>query len=412
MNILILHSLPDSLVDYGHNIDHVEHDVTYVATAERLSTTPQGVPAHRIAHADSDDTASAVLTAVAGLPRFDLVVGLAEFDLIPAAQVREALGVPGATVKDVEPVRDKVLMKSEVAAAGIRVPKFTHLNEALGRSGPAPWTGRTVLKPVAGASSKWTYTYPSLSTALEATRRGELPAPVDEFEVEEFVEGPIIHIDGLLASAQPHVLQASRYVGNCLDYAAGSPLGSVQIDTTTTLRRWAMRCLDAVGLRHGPFHLEAIETVDGPVFLEVGARCGSRGTVDALEMSTGIRLPGAALRLLAEGASSVPTARVPGQDERYGWFTLPGHLLGSKYCRIKGEEGFRDDPLVQSWHQRRPDEPIQHALSYSLANVPLGGLLGPASTTALESYLHRLFRSVRVVPHGPSSRSARHAAWQ
>ncbi|WP_328437548.1 ATP-grasp domain-containing protein [Streptomyces sp. NBC_00444] len=405
MNILILHSLSDSFVDYAHNIDHFQHDVVYVGTPERLATMPRDVPASRIERAAVGDPAAAVLAAVAGLAKPDIVIGLSELDIIPAAQVREALGVPGATVHDVVPVRDKVVMKSAVAEAGIRIPRFAALGEALRRPAPGLWTGRTVLKPLAGASSKWTYTYPTLAAALEAVRQQQLPAPADEFEVEEFIDGPIMHVDGLLADGRPLAVQASRYVGNCLDYAEGSALGSVQVDTTTELTEWTIRCLAAVGIRNGPFHLEAFETADGPVFLEVGARCGSRGTVDAFELAHGIRLPGAAVRLLVDGPAAIQGARTPEPDECYGWFTFPGHLLGSRYCRITGEEVFRGDPLVRYWDQRRPDEPIKHAVSYSYANVPIGGLLGPAPTTALLNYLRRLFQEVRVVPHGPAVRS-------
>ncbi|MFE3414744.1 acetyl-CoA carboxylase biotin carboxylase subunit family protein [Streptomyces mirabilis] len=387
-------------MDYAHSINHIEHDVTYVAAAEHLSTTPRGVPADRIERTTSGDTATAVLAAVTERPKPDLVIGLSEFDLLPAAQVRESLGVPGATVQETKSVRDKVLMKSLVAAAGLRTPRFAALPGALERSSPLPWAGRTVLKPLSGASSKWTYAHPTLSSALDTARRGELPAPVTEFEVEEFVEGPIVHVDGLLAHGRPLVIQASRYVGDCLSYVTGAALGSVQIDTTAWAE-WTMRCLAAVGVEDGPFHLEAIESSDGPVFLEVGARCGSRGTVDTLELATGVRLPGSALRLLIEGPESIPAARIPRSDERYGWFALPGHHLPSTYCRIIGEEPFRDDVLIRRWNQARPDTPVKHTLSYSLAHVPLGGLLGPASTTVLEDYLDRLFRSVQVVPHGP-----------
>ncbi|WP_322726533.1 ATP-grasp domain-containing protein [Streptomyces spongiae] len=358
-----------------------------------------------VERSDDEDTATAVLSAIKGLPEPDTVVALSEFDLVPAAQVREELGVPGPRVDDALTVRDKLVMKSAVAAAGLRTPRFASLDQALDLGAASlPWQGRTVLKPVAGASSKETHTFASPSEALQAVRDGEVRCSATDFQIEEFVVGPILHIDGLLTAGEPVVIQASRYIGTCLDYARGQPLGSAQTDTEPDLVDWALRCLKAVGVESGPFHLEAIETARGPVFLEVGARCGSVGVVDAFERATGVRLPGAAVRLQVDGASALPRPRLPGPGERYGWFLLPGHTLGSAYCRISGEQGFRHDPLVRHWEQRREDEPLRNAASYAYRNVPLGGLLGPGSHSALERFITQLFKSVRVDPASPPLR--------
>ncbi|MEU0949481.1 ATP-grasp domain-containing protein [Streptomyces canus] len=405
MRVLVMHGLSDSFVRYAESIDHEKHEVIYVSTPERRASLPSGVRALTIERSGSGDIATAVLSAVAKLPKPDTIIALSEFDQIPAAHVRQELGVPGPGVDEALAVRDKLVMKSAVAAAGLRTPQFAPLEEAL-RNGPQslPWQTRTVLKPVAGASSKETYTFASTSEVLDAVRGGKLSSATAEFEIEEFIEGSILHLDGLLAANEPVVIQASRYVGTCLDYAHGKPLGSAHADTDPDLIDWALRCLKAVGIESGPFHLEAIETVQGPVFLEVGARCGSVGVVDAFELATGIRLPSAAVRLQVDGVSCLPRPRVPGPEERYGWFVVPGHTLGSSYCRISGEEHFRQDPMVRRWEQRRADEPLKGNISYAYRNVPVGGLLGPASSSALERFIRELFGSVRVEPASPPSR--------
>jgi hypothetical protein len=201
-----------------------------------------------------------------------------------------------------------------------------------------------------------------------------------------------------MSAGVPLFIQASGYVGDCLRYTWGEPLGSVQLDPEPALTDWSVRGLKAVGITDGPFHLEAIDTAAGPVFLEVAARCGSAGVVDALELATGVRQPGAAVRLAADGAAAVPRARAPGRHDRHGWFVFPGHTLGSRYARVSGEREFRAHPLVRFWAQRAPDEPVSATASYSYARVPLGGVIGPGSTDDLHGYLTSLFTSVHVQP--------------
>ncbi|MEV5886562.1 ATP-grasp domain-containing protein [Streptomyces sp. NPDC052020] len=399
MRILVLHRVPDSFVHYAENIDHDRHDVTYVSAPDRLATLPAGVRARRLERPGTGDTAREVLTAVAGLPRPDLVIALSEYDLLPAARVREALGVPGPGERETLPARDKVLMKAAVAAAGLRVPRFAALPRVLaGGPDSVPWRGRTVLKPLAGASSEGISTHSTVADALDAVRRADPPVAVEEFEIEEFVSGPIIHVDGVLAAGAPVAVQTSRYVGTCLGFAEGRPLGSVQTDTAPEVVDWTLRCLRAVGIEDGPFHLEAIETPEGPVFLEVGARFGGADVVDTFELATGVRMPSAQVRLLVDGSGGRPAARVPRPGERYGWFVFPGHTLGSRYCRISGEKAFRDDPVVWRWVQRGADEPVKAAITYADSDVPLAGVIGPAPEPVLERFLTGLFASVRVEP--------------
>ena len=401
-----MHSIPDSSVRYTEHIDHLKHDVTYVSTPARMATVPANVPARVLERPGTSDTAEEVLAVLTGAPRPDRVIALAEDDILPAAHIREALGVCGPTVADALTARNKVMMKSAVAAAGLRVPRFAPLATVLTHgTQSAGWTGPTVLKPVAGASSEETYRFPSLAAAISAVGSGSVPVAAREFEVEEFVDGRILHVDGLLAAGVPIVIQASRYIGTCLDYAKGSPLGSVQIDTGTALTDWAVRCFTAVGIDTGPFHLEGIETGNALVFLEVAARAGSRGVVDAFELATGIRLTGAGVRLLIEGRDHIPAPRIRRTDERFGWFVFPGHTLGSASCKISGERSFRNDPLVWQWQQRQPGEPVATKVNYTPSVVPVGGLVGPAPAPVLEHFLTRLFQSVRVDPFGPSAAS-------
>ena len=68
----------------------------------------------------------AVLAALQGLSRharIDQVECLWEPYMVLAARIREVLGLPGMTVQQTLPFRDKELMKQVLDAAGIRTPR-------------------------------------------------------------------------------------------------------------------------------------------------------------------------------------------------------------------------------------------------------------------------------------------------
>jgi hypothetical protein len=395
VRILVLHGWSDALIHYRDNIDHETHDVTYISPPEDWATLPKNVRCQVLKRPGTGDIATEVLDAITDLPKPDMVLALSEFDMIAAGQIRQALDVPGPRLSDALLVRDKVLMKSAVANAGVRVPRFLPLTDVTD-PGHVPWTGETVLKPSKGVASRHVVIFPTVAEAIAAVPDTVSPDDKADFEIEEYLPGRIIHIDGLMHRGRALALQPSRYVNTCLSYVAGTPLGSVQFSAQDALVNWTLRCLAAVGITDGPFHLEAIETVGEPAFMEVAARWPGGPVPNAFELATGIWLPSAAVRLAVNGPSDLPPARSPEPAQQYGWFLIPGHHLGSQYCRISGEREFRDYQLIRSWQQRTPDEPVRQ--SYAMEHVPVAGVLGPAPGPELEKFILRAFATIKVSP--------------
>lgn len=395
MRILVLHGWSDALVHYRDNIDHEAHEVTYISPPEDWATLPKNVRCQVLKRPGTGDIATEVLAAITDLPRPDMVLALGEFDMIAAGQVREALNLPGPKLADALLVRDKVLMKSAVAEAGVRVPRFLPLADVT-TPGQVPWTGETVLKPVKGVASRDTVVFPTVAAAITAAQDTVSPSDISDFEIEEYLAGRVIHVDGLMSHGRPLVLQPSRYINTCLSYANGTPLGSVQFSADDALFDWTLRCLAAVGITDGSFHLEAIEAAGELAFMEVAARWPGGPVPNAFELATGVWLPSAAAHLAVNGPSGLPPARSPEPSQLYGWFLIPGHKLGSPYCRITGEREFRDHPLICTWQQRTPYEPVR--LSYAMEHVPVAGVVGPASGPELEEFIHRVFATIEVFP--------------
>lgn len=404
MNILILHRIPYQKIDYHRGIDHDRHDVTYFGTRKTLDTLPSWLRRREV---ERPGRAAVYDEGVAWLERepqhFDRVLSLSEYELLDAARLRERLGVPGAPLEQVTLVRDKVKMKQAVARAGLRVPRFLPLADFLDAG--AQWSGPTVLKPHSGASSEDVVVFPTAKQAREAiaSRRSGVPrldadiATRDAFETEEFVTGPVLHFDGLIARGEVLALTASRYVGTCLGYANGQPLGSYHFPVTEAARGWVGRALDGVGIKDGSFHLEAIENDGELVFLEVANRVGGADVVATFELATGIHLPSQELRILLGENAPALKADVTSTGLWHGWFVVPGHHLGGgAHGGIDGIESFRNDAAVLRWNELKTGAPLPENITYQAHEVPLAGIIATTSAAETHEWFERLFAAVRL----------------
>ncbi|MFF4871555.1 acetyl-CoA carboxylase biotin carboxylase subunit family protein [Streptomyces sp. NPDC090109] len=413
MKILVLHRVPYFKIEYHRGMSHDRHDVTYFGTDQALATLPPGLRCDRVSRPGVRPVFEEAREWLAHRPRdFDRIISLSEYELLDAALLREHLGVPGALPAQVVLARDKVLMKQAVGDAGLRVPRFLPLPRFLEGDGPTPWRGRTVLKPHRGASSEDVLVFDSPPLAAAAIREGRTGiARLDagegreDFQVEEFVSGPIRHFDGLVQGGEVLVLSASEYVNTCLQYAQGHPLGSFQIGCSDEMRAWVARVLAAVRIEDGSFHLEAIVQDGEPVFLEVGNRVGGADVVAAVELATGVHLPSYELRALLGEPVADMLPEPPAGRRRYGWFAYPGHhLAGGEYLGLEGEAVFRDAPSVVAWNELPVGAPLPGHITYQTGETVLTGIVAGDTPEAVRDWMTGLFDSlsVRTRPAAPA----------
>jgi biotin carboxylase len=401
MKLLILQRIPYHKIDYHRGVDHELHEVTYLGEAAALATLPRDLRCNTIPCTELTFAACSSALRVAASKGFDRLIAMSEFDLLLAAELRAALSIVGPRPSAVQLVRDKVQMKAAVKAAGLAVPRHVRADQL----DAIDWWGPSILKPIAGAASEGVSRYDSTQAAVQA-----LGSIAEEersaWELEHYVEGAIHHFDGLVADGNLVTLVASRYVGTCLAYAEGKPLGSVQIpleeiSETMGVAAWVQRCLDAVRLRDGSFHLEAIATAEGLVFLEVGARVGGADVVACTELATGIHLPSVELSLMVGGR--VPSACK--SQVSYGWFVFPSHHLASERYRVIGADKFSADPCVIKWHARHSRPHASRRISYQAVEAPLAGIVAAPTSRELERFLAELFQHTRVVELDDASTS-------
>ncbi|MFG1698424.1 acetyl-CoA carboxylase biotin carboxylase subunit family protein [Nonomuraea sp. NPDC049309] len=265
-NILIINRRTDEFAEYDRYIDHDRHRVAYITVPGWRA--PQ--EAYAVIRLESLDDAEAVMAAAtrchAALGSLDTVLALSELDVLAGARIRDLFGVPGLGEREMRRLRDKPAMKEAVRAAGLRVPDHALVRTPADVAAFA--AGRDVMvKPRMGVGSVGCVRVPA----------GAAAPPLETcMEAEEFVPGPIWHVDGLMRAGARVLAKASRYIGTCYDLLRGRPLGSAvqsgpQADDVL---RFAGACLKALDFETGAFHLEIIEAPDGLVFLEVGARVG------------------------------------------------------------------------------------------------------------------------------------------
>lgn len=285
MRILVVNRWTDAFASYGRHIDHQLHHVAYV-TVPGWEAPPAA--RHVVVLPDLNKVDSVVQAArqcAAELGGVDRVLAFSEADLLTGGLIRDVLGVPGLGRHDLQRFRDKPAMKAEIAAAGLAVPAFQIVGSA---DEVAAFATRTtadvIVKPRAGMGSWGTQVIPK-GQAVPV-------AEFDDVEVEEFVTGPIWHVDGVVRHGSMSFVKPSRYIGTCYDFHRGQPLASLTESgpEAEEMVRFTELCLKALDLTDGLFHLEIIAAPTGPVFLEVGARVGGGPTPDLFLDEYGIDL--------------------------------------------------------------------------------------------------------------------------
>ncbi len=237
----------------------------------------------------------AVLAALHGLARhvrIDQVECLWEPYMILAAHIRESFGLPGMTVDQTLPFRDKEQMKRVLDAAGIRTPRHASTSTVAGAWEAAESIGYPlIVKPIAGAGSADTYRVDSaeeLGTVLSLVRH------VAEVSVEEFVDGEEFTYDTVCADGdilfenvcwyRPRPLQARSHEWVSPVTVALRDLSSPELQGGIAMGR---EVIGALGFRSGFTHMEWYRKSDGEVvFGEIGARPPGGRTVDVMNYVT------------------------------------------------------------------------------------------------------------------------------
>lgn len=235
--------------------------------------------------------------------RIDHVVGLDEFDVLPAAQTREFLGINrGLKTSEAMVFRDKLVMRFAAERAGIPQPRFVPLFNSedvaqYSESVAPPW----VMKPrtevsafgirkIADSGELW-------ANITELDSRQKWRDHSSQFLLEKFVPGKVFHVDSLIWNNVSVFSGLSNYGTPPLNVThQGGVFTTSMLDYNcaerATLIELNNKLIAAFGIKQGVTHAEFLQSNETNefYFLEVAARVGGAYIADALEAATGVNL--------------------------------------------------------------------------------------------------------------------------
>ena len=267
--------------------------------------------------------------------RLDAVVPVDESGVLVAALAGARLGLQHNEPAAVAATRDKSLLRSRLAAAGVEQPRYALLEPADDPGAVAAGVGfPAVLKPLPLSASRGVIRVDDPAAARTAAARvraiveaaGEDPRR--PLLVERFVPGAEVAVEGLLRAGELEVLAVfdkpdpleGPYFEETI-YVTPSRLGS---EVQTRIHGTVAAAARGLGLSEGPVHAEA--RVDGPrvSILEVAARSIGGLCARALRFGAGISLE----ELILRHALGLPTTGLRREDAASGVMMIPIPVSG------------------------------------------------------------------------------------
>jgi hypothetical protein len=197
------------------------------------------------------------------------------------ARLRGELQIPGASEAQVLPFVDKVEMKRAMRGVDDWLPRYVVADVDGWRADP-----RAAAAGVVAELGLPVFAKPRAENSCAGTARldtveqlaGYIERATTAFEVDEFVEGDVYHLDSVVVDGVTRWFGAGRYVWPPYKTLTGAPLADIVIGPThpqfEELRTVNGRLLCAFpAIPDGCTHLEAIRRADGRwYFLEIACR--------------------------------------------------------------------------------------------------------------------------------------------
>lgn len=288
------------------------------------------------------------------------VIAMREFDLVRAARIREAAGLPGMSCAVVEVYRDKLRMKERARARGIDTPRFmgtdtvTEIWRAAATFGfpfivkprrKAAGLGFTVLRSVEDLHGLCCKLAPTL----------DVDQPLDLIAEEYFGNRNMFHLDGVWRDRDFERFFASEYIGLRQHFPGLKPgvddlplAGSLNLPTQDPmwqpLQAFARKVIEALGSQDSfAFHVEVWEQGGDLSLNEAACRTGGGQVYELLTQlfAENADLPGlraclgiASAGLQASVSQYTLMARVPRKEGIFKGITPPASpsLSWHLYC--------------------------------------------------------------------------------
>lgn len=240
---------------------------------------------------------------LANARRIDHVVGLDEFDVLPAARAREYLQIfKGMSRSHALRFRDKLTMRSIASSNGVPCPEFVgvfnadQINEYLDTV-PAPWIVKPRTEVSAFGIRKCNEKQEVWDVLTELDNRNTWRDHPSKFHIERFIEGAVFHVDSVIKDGKVVACGVNGYGVTPFNVAhGGGVFSSATIEYGSKdrkeLERLNKRLLKALNHRDGVAHAEFLKSdEDGKFYLvEVASRVGGAYIANVHEHACGFNL--------------------------------------------------------------------------------------------------------------------------
>ncbi|AQQ00046.1 hypothetical protein B0W48_09745 [Pseudoalteromonas aliena] len=339
MNILIINF--ESLSANPVSQWLAQHNCYMITTEYSLKNiTPDAASSYKhivgIDSADNDDLIYYFAEKLNSNVKFDYVIGIREFDLLPAAYLRKQWSLPGASLASTMAYRDKGLMKTLLRDNNIDVPAFSVIDNTLDLTNFINTNQYPVLiKPRASKSSRGISVLRDEQELYQRLKVGLKRSSEDliNLMVEEFIDGPMYHIDGLVIDGEIRFIWPSLYVTNCSGFPDGEHIASCMLASNDplleSLNRYVSDCIDVLpSPENFAFHAEVFHCSDGSLKLcEIAARAGGGPVMTAIENVFGINIKEIAFKASIGQKEPQILDHVIVEPEQFcGWIIIPNKV--------------------------------------------------------------------------------------
>lgn len=285
---------------------------------------------------------------------FQKVVSLFELGLLPAAKIDEMLGLGGNSVETVELLLDKSLMRRHLQSLGVSpVASAVGRTEEDLREFVREHGLPVVIKPTREAGSICVLAVHEEAELASVVARYhdlagtfdviDLAGPLDDFLMEEYLDGPEISVETLSFDGRHVVVGMTDKVTGAGFVELGHSMPSLYPTALLEqVEELVQRFLDAVGLKEGPAHTELKLTGRGPVIIESHNRVGGDRINELAEIAYGVDMDRYALGIPFGLVEPLPHSPKPvaGAAIRF-IIPPPGRVVA-----ITGADTIADDPAL------------------------------------------------------------------